>query len=102
MKARMLGFKYFEGQIDGKHMSSGRAFIEIPLDTARNAPGASFARGVCVEELNKIPIGILRQFEEYPFPCDVEIETVRVGDGRGKSREAVVNIVPISAGKPKP
>lgn len=90
---KVVGFKRFEGNVDGKDLKSGKVYIEVRLDDSRNAE-KQFAKGFFTEELAKVDVEIIKRVEHIQLPALFDIETERVGNGR-ESRELVLDIRPV-------
>lgn len=98
---KVVGFKRFEGNIDGKDISSAKLFVEVRLDDSRNGD-KQFAKGIAVEEIKLPGAELVRRIEHLPVPFMCEIETERVSNGR-ESREVVLDLRPLelaTGGKP--
>lgn len=95
---KVVGFKRFQGSMDGKPIDSGKLYIEIKLDDSRNS-AQQFARGVFTEELRLPSSELVKRIEHLPLPFLAEIDTERVGNGR-ESREVVLDVRPVDVVKP--
>lgn len=97
---KVVGFKRFQGSMDGKPIDSGKLYIEIKLDDSRNGP-QQFAKGVFTEELRLPSSELVKRIEHLPLPFLADIDTERVGNGR-ESREVVLDVRPVDVVKPQP
>lgn len=97
---KVVGFKRFQGDMDGKSIDSGKLFIEIRLDDSRNGE-KQFSKGVFTEELRLPSSEMVRRIEHIPLPAIFDIDTERVGNGRD-SREIVLDLRPVDVVKPAP
>jgi hypothetical protein len=90
MKVRVTGAKFFEGNIDGKSINSGKLYTECKLDDSRGN-----AKGFFCEEW-KVTSELVKRILHLPMPFDAMLETERVGNGR-ESREVVIDLRPVGA-----
>lgn len=90
MKVRVTGAKFFEGNIDGKSINSGKLYTECKLDDSRGN-----AKGYFCEEW-KVTSELVKRILHLPMPFDAMLETERVGNGR-ESREVVIDLRPVGA-----
>lgn len=97
-RAKVVGMKRFDGNVDGKEIKSGKLYIEVRLDDSRNGDKQS-SRGYFTEELSKVDIDIIKRIEHVSLPAMMDIETERVGNGR-ESREVVIDVRPVELVKP--
>jgi hypothetical protein len=88
MKVRVTGAKFFEGNIDGKSINSGKLYTECKLDDSRGN-----AKGFFTEEW-KVTSELVKRILHLPFPFECELVTERVGNGR-ESREVVIDLRPV-------
>lgn len=95
---KLVGRKRWKGTVDGKAIDSAKLFVEVQLDDSRNTADAA-AAGFCVEEIRLEDSEQLRRLEHLPLPCMIEIETVRVSNGKS-SRERVIDVRPVELAKP--
>jgi hypothetical protein len=98
MRVKVIGFKRFEGNLDGKDISSGKLFAEVRLDDSRNGD-KQFAKGIAVEEIRLPSAELVKRIEHIPPPFFCELETERVSNGR-ESREVVFDLRPIDVAPP--
>ena len=95
-KVKVVGAKWFKGNIEGKDLDSGTVFIEERLDDRRGtAKGYSatpykLSSSARAQELAK---------NEFPLVCEVEFE--RMSNGKGDSENVIVQIAPFRPAMPQ-
>lgn len=97
---KVVGFKRFEGNLDGKNIDSGKLFCEVRLDDSRNGE-KQFSKGVCTEELRLPSSELVKRIQHLPVPFMADIDTERVGNGK-EVREVVLDVRPIEVPKAAP
>ena len=93
MKVKVLGLRFFTGNIDGKNIDSGKLYTECKLDESRGN-----AKGVFTEEW-RVTSELVKRFIELPLPFHAILDTERVGNGR-ESREVVIDMRPLPSESP--
>lgn len=92
-RVKVMGVKFFKGDIDGKGIDSGKVFIEEALDFTTGR-----AKGYASQEysLGKAELAqAIMQENEFPMLADVEFMRVTNGD---TTKNIVMNLKPV----PKP
>lgn len=88
-RVKVTGVKFFKGDIDGKGIDSGKAFIEEKLDFTRGT-----AKGYASQDYslaNAEVARILMANNEFPMIADVEFERVTSGD---VSKNIILSVTP--------
>lgn len=94
----VVGRKRWAGTMqDGKAVDSAKLFVQVNLDDSRNDDKAN-AAGYCTEEIRLDGGHMLKPVEHLPLPFMVELELVRVSNGK-TSRERVIGLKPVEAAK---
>lgn len=90
-KVKVVGAKWFKGNIDGKDLDSGTVFIEERLDDRRGTAKGYAASSYKVSS-SAVAQALARR--EFPLICNVEFE--RVTNGRD-TETIIVDIMPADA-----
>lgn len=90
----MVARKRWQGELDGKRINSAKIWVQVEMDSSRNGESQS-AAGVASEEIRLEDVELLRAIEHLPLPLEVELDTVRVSNGK-TSRERVVGLRPVA------
>lgn len=93
MQLQVTGFKFFKGDVEGRHYDSTKVFLLMPLDESKGT-----AKGFATVEL---PFGDSTEFARLkdipcPFFADVDIQMVSTGSGL---KQQVVAVTPIKPSK---
>lgn len=88
-RVKVMGVKFFKGDIDGKGIDSGKIFVEEALDFTTGR-----AKGYASQEysLGKAELAQAIMHHEYPLIAEVEFLRVTNGD---TSKNIVTNLRPI-------
>jgi hypothetical protein len=88
-KVKVMGVKFFKGDIDGKGIDSGKVYIEESLDFTTGR-----AKGYASQEysLGKAELAQAMMHLEFPFLAEVEFLRVTNGD---TSKNIVSNLRPV-------
>lgn len=89
-RVKVMGVKFFKGDIDGKGIDSGKVFIEEALDFTTGR-----AKGYASQEysLGKAELAQAIMVHDFPVICEVEFLRVTNGD---TSKNIVTNLRPIA------
>ncbi|WP_430421118.1 hypothetical protein [Methylibium petroleiphilum] len=98
MKVRVVGMKFFVGEVNGNKINSGKLYTECKLDDSRNEGERQFAKGLFTEEW-KVPSQAVKRLAHLPLPFDADLEVDRVGNGK-ESRELVIDVRPLNQAAP--
>ncbi|WP_281783645.1 hypothetical protein [Sinimarinibacterium flocculans] len=88
-KVKVTGVKWFDGEIDGKKINSGTAFVEERLDERR---GTAKGRAATAYKLSSAAAAQALARRDFPLVCNVEFD--RVTDGKGNSETIIADIRP--------
>lgn len=95
-KVKVTGIKFFNDEVNGKRIDSGKIFVEEVLDFTRgNAKGV--ASQVYSLKSSKEVIDLMK----YDFPMLCEVEFVRVTTGKD-SKTMVNRVTPIPTQAARP
>lgn len=90
-KVKVTGVKFFNDEVNGKHIDSGKIFIEEILDFTKGTAKGS-ATQVYTLKSSKEVIDLMKY--DYPLLCEVEF--VRVTTGKD-SKIMINRITPVPA-----
>ena len=93
MRVKIVGWKIWDGKIEGEQISSSKVYAEIQLAAGKG--GA--AKGFCTEEI-KVPREVCEQIAHLETPFMAELETTRTSNGK-MSKEVVIGVKVDEAGK---
>lgn len=91
-KVKLLGVKWFKGNIDGKDLDSATAFVVERLDDRRGT-----AKGHATQAYKLSSSAVAQALAKRDFPLNVEVEFDRVTNGKGDSETIIVDIRPMDA-----
>lgn len=90
-KGRITGAKYFKDTIDGKSYDSTTIYVEVGLDersgSAKGSATTGFAWG---DSAN------YQRIKHLPFPFEAELTYELLTNGKGQSKQVLVDIKPLN------
>jgi len=89
-KVKVIGAKWFKGNIDGKELNSGTLFIEERLDDRRGT-----AKGYAATPYKLSSSERAEALAKHGFPLECEVEFERMSNGKGDSENVIVAISPL-------
>jgi hypothetical protein len=88
-RVKVVGVKWFKGNIDGKDFDNGTAYIEEKLDDRR---GTAKGYASTAYKLGSSAVAQALAKRDFPLQCMAEFE--RLSDGKGSSEPVIVDIRP--------
>lgn len=88
-RVKVMGLKFFKGDIDGKSIDSGKVFIEEALDFTTGR-----AKGYASQEYSLANADAVKGLMHNEFPIVCEVEFLRVTNG-DVSKNIVQSIKPV-------
>lgn len=90
-QATVRGAKMFKGSMDdGKHIDSGKLFVEVVLKESDNA------FGMCTEPMKCKDSSVVESIKHNPFPFIAELDIDMVSGSKGME-QVIVAVRPIQA-----
>ena len=83
------GVKWFDGDIDGKKISSGTVFVDERLDDRRGT-----AKGRAATPYKLENAAVAQALSRYDFPLECNVQFDRVTNGKGESETIITEIRP--------
>lgn len=89
-KGRVTGFKFFNDTVEGKSYDSTTVYVEVGLDDR-----AGTAKGSATQPFAWGDSGNFHRIKHLPVPFDAELTYEMVTNGKGASKQVLVDLKPI-------
>lgn len=89
-QGRVAGAKYFKDSIEGKAYDSTTIYVDVALDERSGSAKGSATQGFAWGDS-----GNFHRIKHLPFPFDAELTYEMVTNGKGNSKQVLVDLKPI-------
>lgn len=89
-QARVTGAKFFNDTVEGKAYDSTTIYVEVALDDRSGA-----AKGTATQPFQWGDSGNFHRIKHLPLPFDAELTYEMVTNGKGASKQVLVDLKPL-------